>query len=228
MLKKVVRAYFGFIRPPIIQFSPPRTGSTLLWNTLRVSFPAKKVLKQHKLLPHQKSWLCRSDIVVSVRNPLDSIASLILRYGQEVSDEVVRNNMTVYENEGALDVVKLVGKKRALILKYEDFAGKFDYLFEQLEVFFKTDIPEDVKKEVIRDFSIDVVKKKSEKLQDFGNYDESDHIHGRHISKFSGASGYYKNVFTQHQIEMVYSNFKELFDLFGYSSPLVATEAHSL
>ena len=70
-----------FAHPPIIQFSPPRTGSTLLWNTLRVCFPEREVKKVHRLSKFEKNYRS-APIVASIRNPLDSISSSIQRYGK--------------------------------------------------------------------------------------------------------------------------------------------------
>ena len=64
--------------------------------------------------------------------------------------------------------------------------------------------------------SIGKVKEKSDSYGEFSNYDKEDHIHGKHISKHSGASGYYSDFLERDLIEMVYRHLKDVFDAFGY------------
>jgi hypothetical protein len=66
--------------PPIIQCSPPPTGVTLLWNMFRIGYPKKRVLKTHGLNQMRRPMIRFCPIIMSVRNPLDTVAPSILWY----------------------------------------------------------------------------------------------------------------------------------------------------
>ena len=204
-----------FVYPPIIQFSPPRTGSTLLWNTLRVCFPEREVKKVHRLSKFEKNYRS-APVVASIRNPLDSISSSIQRYGKDPTDEVIKEQIQEYEKEGMWDILEIKNKSNVKILKYADFAFNFSLMFSELEDFFGKKIDAELKNHVLKTYSINKVKEKSYDYGEFSNYDKEDHIHGKHISKYSGASGYYSDFLERDQIEMVYRHFKDVFDAFGY------------
>ena len=93
-----------------------------------------------------------------------------------------------------------------------------EYMFAELEDFFKVSISDHLKSRVVEEFSLDEVKKKSESRGDFANYDKEDQIHGKHISQYSGASGYYKEYLGNEQIQLIYTHFKKVFDAFGYEA----------
>lgn len=215
MISKLKSRVGYFLNPPVIQFSPPRTGSTLLWNTLRICFPEREVHKAHRLGSFEKRFRS-APIVSSIRNPLDSISSSIQRYGKEPTDEVVRQQIQEYDGEGMWDIFEIQNKPNVKILKYEKFAFDFDYMFAELESFFEQEIPAELKRQVVDEFSLDKVKKKSESRGEFANYNKEDQIHGQHISKFSGASGYYKEFLSSDQIESIHKHFKDVFDAFDY------------
>ena len=217
-MKSLLRTAWHLLRPPVIQFSPPRTGSTLLWNALLLCLPTKKILKQHEISRFQKSRWNRSPIVCSVRNPLDSIASVIQAHGQTPSDEVIREKTDIIA-PAFRDVRDLLQQPRVKVLKYEDFAHDFPFLFREIEEFFGIAISEETRQAVRDKCSLSSVKAKAEQLGDFDNYDEEDHIHGRHVSDYEGASGYYSEFFTAEQMEKMYAELGDIFDAFGYDAP---------
>ena len=206
MLKKINY----FLNPPIIQFSPPRTGSTLLWNTLRVCLPKREVKKAHKLSAFEIRFRS-APIVASIRNPLDSISSSIQRYGKDPTDEVVMQQIEEYERLGMWDILEIQNKPNVKILKYEEFAFDFTFMFRELEDFFQQPIPQQLKQQVIDNYSIDKVKTKSDSRGEFTNFNKEDQIHGQHISKFSGASGYYMDFLSSKQIESIQKRLNQCF-----------------
>jgi len=212
MLKKINY----FLNPPIIQFSPPRTGSTLLWNTLRVCLPKREVKKAHKLSAFEIRFRS-APIVASIRNPLDSISSSIQRYGKDPTDEVVMQQIEEYERLGMWDILEIQNKPNVKILKYEEFAFDFTFMFRELEDFFQQPIPQQLKQQVIENYSIDKVKTKSDSRGEFTNFNKEDQIHGQHISKFSGASGYYMDFLSSKQIESIQKRFKPVLQAFDYA-----------
>lgn len=206
--------------PPVIQCSPPRTGSTLLWNVLRVGYPQKKVIKTHGLKDLPAPMIRMSRIIMSVRNPLDTVSSSILRYRKEPSREFVSKQIKEIDERGIWDTLEFKGRANVLILKYEDFSGDFDYTFGQLEQFMRTPIPEDRQKVIKRDFSIESVEQKSASLGSFGTYDAEDQVHGCHVSRYRGASNYYQDFLGDEEIRLIYFHYRPIFDAFGYDSPL--------
>jgi hypothetical protein len=200
----------------IIQFSPPRTGSTLLWNVMRQSFPKYQIYKQHGLT--QAQFDSDVPIVSSIRNPLDVIVSSLERYRLEATDENVRAQLSEMERFGMNKVSGLQQRANTLILQYECFYNNFDYLFQRLEVFFSEPIPHAVRTKIECEFSLENVERKSLRLGDFCNYDKVDNIHGRHISKSRGVPGQYRQVLSSVQIALIRERFHEIFRDFEIKS----------
>ena len=169
----------------------------------------------HRLSKFEKNYRS-APVVASIRNPLDSISSSIQRYGKDPTDEVIKEQIQEYEKEGLWDILEIKNKSNVKILKYADFAFNFSLMFSELEEFFGKKIDAKLKKHVVKTYSINKVKEKSYDYGEFSNYDKENHIHGKHISKYSGASGYYSDFLERDQIEMVYRHFKDVFDAFGY------------
>lgn len=205
--------------PPLIQFSPPRTGSTLLWNILRVCLPSVQVVKQHTLTAYQKCFLNRSKIVSSVRNPLDAVASSIQRYDRYPSRKEVEHQIAQFKQNGIWDVLWAKRNSRALVLKYEDFVNDYNFIYDKLELFLGVRILQEHKDYIATEFSIDAVKRKSEKLKKFTNEDKDTHIHGQHISRFQGTVGYYHEYFDKPSVKLIYWHFREIFKEFNYEVP---------
>lgn len=207
--------------PSIIQYGPPRTGSTLLWNVLRAVCHEKDVQRCHRLSRFRKSVFCRSPIIVSVRNPIDCISSSIQRFEKVPSNEVLNEQLAMYERNGIWDLLEVKNKSNALIMKYENFYQDWDYIFSKIEGFLQIKISDNLKKECIDNFSIEQVEKKSKALGSFSNYDKNDFIHGKHISEYKGKVGHGEEYLPAELVEKIYTKFKVIFDEFGYSKPVV-------
>ena len=205
-----------YVNPPIIQCSPPRTGSTLLWNILRISFPHKRVLKTHGLNDFPTPMISFSPIIMSVRNPLDMISSSILRYGEKPTRETVCKQIKEIDKRGIWDTLKFKDQFNVLILKYEDISKDFDQAFERIENFLRLAIRSDRREIIRRKFSLEAVEKKASALGSFNQFDAEDQIHGGHISKFRGASNYYREVLSDQEIELIRSHYRAIFEAFGY------------
>lgn len=186
----------------IIQFSPPRTGSTLIFNILRIIFHNKKILKLHNMSTIKKK--ISIPIIVTVRNPLDSISS-ILRVNEEKSlnSTIITEYINYFVNDaGIKDVLEIANKDNVLILKYEEFQNDFEYIFEKLEKFFSIEIKIELRNEIIHEFNIDKVKEKQSNLKNFSQYDKISHIHGNHISEYNGKS-YYEKLLDREYIDQI-------------------------
>lgn len=190
----------------IVQFSPPRTGSTLIYNVLKEIFNNKKILKHHDLSIFEKK--INIPIVVSVRNPFDSIVSRIRIKNEEdkLDEELISKYIDYYVNEaGIKDVLEISEKKNVLILKYEDFKNNFNYIFDNLEIFFSIKIKTQLKQTIEKKYNIQNMKKIADSYNDFSSYDTTTGVHGKHISQYNGNS-YYKDFLNQKYIDQIYNN----------------------
>ncbi len=200
---------------PVLQFSPPRTGSTLVWNVLRELFPGRRIKKKHSLKKTRLGPFCLP-IVCTVRHPLDAMASSIQCQELPKTDESI--DMLRKEFDLAMrSVLDIRTDSHALILKYEQFSNDHEYLFNELECFFGINIDSHKRQGICDKYNVKKVKEKTEQMGDFDNWNKKDHFHGRHVSKFNGASGYYREFFTQEQICRLKAHYQLYLDAFGYT-----------
>lgn len=207
-----VREWF----PRVVQFGPPRTGSTLVWNAMRVMLPGEVIPKRHDLNPLLRcpSYPCR--IVCTVRNPLDAIASSIRRYAFAPTADVVGEQINEFIRHGMNELPALVRRKRVLILKYEEFYRSFDFLFDQLEAFFDASADAGLREKFNAEFSARRVKEKSDRLGAFENFSVEDHIHGAHVSERLGEPGGHAGFFDGKSEKRIRDAFAWHFETFGY------------
>jgi hypothetical protein len=158
-------------------------------------------------------------IIMSVRNPLDTISSSILRYGITPTREAVSKQIKEIDERGIWDTLKFKDKSNVLILIFEDFSKDFDHAFQHIENFLRMTIRGDRKEIIRRKFSLEAVEKKASTLGSFNKFDTEDQIHGSHISKFRGASNYYRDVLGDEEIELIRSHYRTIFEAFGYDQP---------
>jgi len=165
-------------------------------------YPDSEVIKSHTLGATREEHGDSAKIISSIRDPRDSIASYIQAHKLEPSEAVVRGLIDVFNEQGMSEVIDIYKNPNVLLLKYEEFAFDLDYLFDQISQFLgEIENTEQMKISIGKQFSIEKMEAKSKALGDFVNYDEADHIHGRHISKYKGQCGYYKSFLTPDLIE---------------------------
>ena len=124
-----IKSKFNRIRKnTIIQFGPPRSGSTLIYNILKDVFIHKSVETRHTYRNKDR----KHPTVVTYRNPLDSIVSSILRYNLEPSMSVLEDQVVEFENNGIWTVHEIKDNKNVLMLKYEEFFNDFEIIFDKL------------------------------------------------------------------------------------------------
>ncbi|WP_404787208.1 sulfotransferase domain-containing protein [Altericista sp. CCNU0014] len=197
----------------IIQFSPPRSGSTLIYNILRDVFPEKDIEKLHVY----RYAILKSPIVITYRHPLDCIASSIQRYGLVPTDEVIEKQVVEFEQNGIWDILRLRDEKNVLMLRYEEFVSDFDKIFEGIEVFFGIFIPLEKRKIIADRYQIKNIEKIVRSKNTFDEYDEVTHWHGKHISKYKGKPYYYKKFFQDGQIKYLKNIYKDYLTAFNYN-----------
>ena len=197
----------------IIQFSPPRTWSTLVWNAIRLF--GIKAEKTHEFDLLQKSDTSR--IVSTIRNPYDMVCSSIHRYRKPVSEDIVRETIQMFETYNFNTLLELKDHKDALILKYENFYDNFDYLLEDLERFFGAQIEPKSKEDFISNFSRKEVSKSISVLPKFGVYNPDTLFHGDHIGPDQGTPNSYKKYLNEKMMGDIHIAFSDIISSFNYN-----------
>ena len=168
----------------IVQLSPARTGSTLIYNVLNYLFEDNqigsgtnaRVIKTHNIKDLEREDLKKKRILLckTVREPLNVIASRKLA-------------KIPYNIRGIKDQILSMDKKKVNILniltfRYESFEkDQFDYIFSVIEEGLEIKIAEDIKAYVAKIFCIDSMKKLQGKLKDFNDFEQITGLHGNHI-----------------------------------------------
>ncbi|MEJ2701034.1 MAG: hypothetical protein P8Z79_01185 [Sedimentisphaerales bacterium] len=181
----------------IVQFGPPRSGSTVIYNILREVFPKKTIKKRHRYSPKDSIW----PIVVSYRHPLDCIASRIQCCNQSPTDEVLEEQIISFDESGIWDVLKIRNQANVLMLRYEDFVYDYNLIYDQIERHFRISISQEKRNAITSRYQIKAVEKLIGDKTSFDEYDPVTQLHGKHISKYKGKPYYYQTFFSAEQIE---------------------------
>jgi len=128
------------------------------------------------------------------------------------------------ERRGLLELNRVLNRKNVLLLKYEEYYGNFDFLFDCFEDFFSININDNVRAQLKDEFSIKSVERLTKGLRENQYTDEKTHFHGRHISDTKGMPGAYQSFFTEEQIEWLRYRFSSFIQDFGY----LDDEIHSI
>lgn len=213
---KPLRILRQHLLSPIIQFGPPRTGSTLVWNAIRTVCAGQEIPKRHHLSLLHRSPLCRASFVCTVRNPLDIVASMLGVSDLAPNPSSISEKLTELQRYGMADAVWLANRPRVLVLRYEDFYGDFDQLFHSIESFLGRTASASARHRFEKRFCIEEVRRRAAALGGFHRFDEADQIHGRHISKQSGRPGYHVDVLNEADIRRIRAAFPDFTATFGY------------
>ncbi|CAK22519.1 hypothetical protein KQ296_05215 [Synechococcus sp. CS-197] len=194
----------------IYQFGLLRSGSTLVYNILKEIF-YKHIHKCHSLenMPSGK-------LVITYRNPVDIIASSILRLDDDLTDNTISKHLLICKNNGFNDITELK-QESACFLQYEKFYFDHTYIYNELEAFFGITIDTKLRIYLKDKYSVKNIAHSVSKFSSFKEYDLETHFHGKHISKFMGAPGSGYELFNQEQINRIESEFGEIFQLLGYA-----------
>lgn len=200
----------------VVQFSPVRTGSTLVWNALRCLYPDSYIPKRHTL-----SWPmcivgnpCR--IVCTVRDPRDVLSSLLRINRQEPSSEAAQRHLEEMMRNGMDHLLKIVDRPRTLVLRYEEFYRDHQFLFDRLEAFLNKHCAPDVRQDFVRRFSAERVRERGRELGSFERFDPVEHIHGQHVSESLGLAGGYKKNLPEDACRLVEKRCQKIMNLYSY------------
>ncbi len=174
--------------------TPPRTGSTLVYNVLRFLFEND----DHKpwdgnfwnliVKSHGDPFL-RSDVIyiTTIRDPVEACLSQYRVYCSqkkkilpiEVLYQIVHEQLRSFKH-----LEKLVSNKmRLIILEYEEIVDDLRFLFSILESKFNITIDPRDKDFLQRALSKENVIKNAEKMGAFASVDDFSLIHGSHIDR---------------------------------------------
>jgi len=178
----------------IIVFSPPRTGSTLVYMVLQYLFettlgnwisPKRLVLKAHEL----KHCLGRlrtfpqCHVVITIRDPLEAYLSRLLIEERMDTKKALNlsKELAIHYNEVHYFIQKRSNEKLH-VFRYEDFENDLDKLLSDIEDGFSVSIPPEKKIAIKTFFSKETIQEKIKKYKNFRQYDSCTGLHGNHIA----------------------------------------------
>ena len=194
----------------IIQFSPIRSGSTLVYNILREFSNVRKT--------HNMSVKNGQLYVITYRHPYNCIISSLLRNEKKINLLNIKSEISEYLKNGGKDLLKNdLLKKNILLLQYEEFFDNYEVIYNKLEKFLNINIDENKKIELSKKYHITNVKKITNKYKTFKEYDKTTHLHGKHISEYDGKTDY-KKILSENDIYMLKENksLNEIIKKFNY------------
>jgi hypothetical protein len=184
--------YFQEHNSKIHLCTPPRTGSTFVYNVLRFLFENENqkpwesnkenlIVKSHLSSQFEK----RGIFVVTIRNPIDaciseyrvqcSISNKILPI--KILDEIFNKQIKfMYDLDKIHEATPSM-----LILQYEKFQNNFNYIFDELESFFSISIADKDKDFLKRCLNKTNVLANTKHYKSFNDFDKFSTFHGNHI-----------------------------------------------
>lgn len=194
----------------IIQFSPIRSGSTLVYNILREFSNVRKT--------HNISVKNGQLYVITYRHPYNCIISSLLRNEKKINSLNIKSEISEYLKNGGKDLLENdLLKKNILLLQYEEFFNNYEVIYNKLENFLNINIDENKKIELSKKYHITNVKKMTNKYKTFKEYDKTTHLHGKHISEYDGQTDY-KKILSENDIYSLKENksLNEIIKKFNY------------
>lgn len=184
----------------VIQFGPARSGSTLCFNAIRALLPEARVKKAHAV---KLRYLWRP-MVVTLRDPFDSVMSMVKKTGKEIDDDLVRHQAEVLYQNGFETLARV--PRSALILRYEEFYGNTDWLLSQISEYLSVDAPQDVQESFAAAFGVETVYAAT-RDRAWSTQDDGTRFRGRHVSDDLGRPGS-GDVLTTRQREIVFDTLR--------------------
>ena len=200
-----------------------RSGSTLVYQVLKILFPRTEIIKRH----HFGKKLMSEPIVATYRDFRDILVSTWRVFMRSQKGLPLKGRMTAEDIEETYKFLssyvrawnrgrKLYQKQdNVLWLKYEDFYNDYDFLFKELEDFFKIEIPHSKRSVIESKTALMSNKKRATAYQNFSEYDVGGtEIHGHHIYK--AEVGGWKKVIPEDLHELVEEKYATELKEWGY------------
>ena len=224
----------------ILQFGPPRSGTTMVSQTLRVIFNECIDLVIFKDYPRPPKIIAQKthtferlkgdgsppiSIVGAYRDFRDAMVSkwrANLSRANKYSSDALNRQMTETEIYRFFSVIESVQEAnmmrqcypKMLWLKYEKFYQDIDYLIDKLCFFYKIEVSSELREIVNNSVNIDINRKRAAKMNTFSEFDNISGIHGHHI--FKGKVGGWKDCVPVNFHELVNNFFKDSLISWGY------------
>jgi hypothetical protein len=205
--------------------SPHSSGSTLLFNVLRILFENQRNSPDdplHQLVDkmHELSLMKRNALYFStVRNPLDICYSKYrIDCGRAQKRLPLSHIKSIVEEE--VECFKLIDSLKQqnanlIELKYEDFVNNLDYLFNTIEKHFSFVIDESDKSLIKEAMSKKNVMENIRELADSSVYFLESYFHGHHIDQ--GEFSKEDQVMIKKEIVADLKEYQLIFEKFGYA-----------
>ena len=172
----------------IIQFSPVRSGSTLVYNILKGCGLGTPIIKDHNF-----SYTPKNLYVTTIRHPFHSIISYCLKDDLSLSCSNLLQSAQEYLLCGGSALLSpSITKPNVLLLYYDHFVSDFDYVFDSLDKFLHISISTHLRAALKKDLHIDTVQAFTKRFKNFKTYDSTTHWHGNHISQYKGKTDFKK------------------------------------
>jgi hypothetical protein len=202
--------------PRIIQFSMPRTGSTLVHQVLVNMYPDHDVVKAHE-------WKKEYNNLKVVSTYRDLRAVLISNWrisaNPKIADKIPRAAIDGFLSiikRNSSKYIKYLNNNNVIMLKYEDFSTNFEFIFESLEGFFGTKFSEEVKQNAVKNCSFDAHKKIADKMGHWNNWDRKTMIHGNHL--YSNKPDAWKDFLTEEDFKYLTKSLEKDLKKWGYNA----------
>lgn len=190
----------------IYQFSPPRCGSTLMWQILNKCYEGE-VIKTHDWVYDNKSI-----VFCSIRDFRDSFLSY-MRVSSVNLSKLNKDKIDTFANvylkfiQGFDEALSVLDNYT--LLKYEDFTNNYNIIFDAIEKKLNKSITQENRKVISEKFSFDSNMKIAKKFKFFHkDWDKKTKIHGKHLHKGEvggwlntipkNLQGYYSSKFTKY------------------------------
>lgn len=214
----------------VLQYGPPRSGTTLIFNSLRLLF--KRVGKTHQYINFEGLSefpdLCTNvvatyrdfrDICVSIWRVENNIApKKLLEEGLKMTTEEVMDFSSITHHR-SLGLSRFLDEKqentKVLALKYEDFYNDIPSLLTKYEEHFEIQIPEETKTEILKSCNVDAHKEIADNYASFKEHEKISQIHGYHILK-KGEPGMWKTLVKEEDHQLLTDLLKPYLIKYGY------------
>lgn len=185
--------------------SMPRSGSTLIFNALKLAFPNAAIDKVHDLAPirnkievaHRAAQQPTDIVFFPFRNPFNSITSGVLVYHDRNELKVVSEVVKDFETAGAIWASftrkTLFDAPSTVPLQYECFDDNLDFAFDQMENATGCVIAESARLKIIKDLDVKKIHDLTVGKQ-FVYWDSKSRFHGSHVSTNMGHTDYRKEL----------------------------------
>jgi predicted O-linked N-acetylglucosamine transferase (SPINDLY family) len=207
----------------IIQWSPPRTGSTLVWQILDALFEDPEyqenkwlkpnIVKKTHALQHESLNDPTCVFITTIRNPIDSMVSYMIVKKEPFTKESILKHIDMYKSN--FNLIPLVQKtQHHTILRYEEFYDNYSIIFDAVEQLFSIKIDQSIRDTISTRFSRKRNKEIADGLSGFEVWEKDSFIHGDHIN--SDSLSYWKTRVPGEYHDMIVSGFLTHLNKWGY------------